>query len=117
MHISEADWKRLRRLKEVALERLCTRILEESQRIIEREQPSHERFLALYRHLQDRNHDMAVAFDDLRRSQAVHRLASMCSLGLVTDEELQAFSPETRQRIELLLGLQDGSEGRSIRLL
>lgn len=117
MHIPEADWKRLRKLKEVALERLCTRILEESQSIITREQPSHERFLALYRRVREGDHDIAVAFDDLRRSQAVNRLASMCSLGLVTDEELQAFSPETQERIELLLGFHDRSGARSIRIL
>jgi hypothetical protein len=39
---------------------------------------------------------MANAFDDLRRSTALQRLASMIALGVVTDEELSRFSVATR---------------------
>ena len=56
----------------------------------------HERYLRLFRLLKDRDESMANAFDDLRRSTALQRLASMIALGVVTDEELSRFSVATR---------------------
>jgi hypothetical protein len=56
----------------------------------------HEQYLRLYRLLKDRDKDIAIAFDDLRRSTAIQRLASMILLGVVTDEELSQFSEATR---------------------
>jgi hypothetical protein len=61
----------------------------------------HERFLELYKLLQDRNYDVARAFDDMRRSRAKDRLLAMRSLGIVTDENMAAFSDETRDSVEL----------------
>jgi hypothetical protein len=39
-------------------------------------------------------------FDDLRRSNAILKLASWRSKGLLSDEELNRFSEETRLSIE-----------------
>jgi hypothetical protein len=39
---------------------------------------------------------MTAAFDDMRRSRAVERLASLIGLQLLTDVELAQFSPEVR---------------------
>lgn len=102
--IAEADWKRLRKLKEVALERLCSRILNESQAIITRDEPSHDRYLALWRHIDGRDRDVADAFNRLSRSTALDRLATMRALGLVTDAEMEGFSQETREKVELRVG-------------
>lgn len=66
-----------------------------------------ERLSRLMRNRQDR---MEAAFDDLRRSTAVWRLASMIELDVVTDEDLSQFTPPTR---ETATGLADMLRQRS----
>jgi hypothetical protein len=92
MHIQESDWKKLRHLKGVALERLCTQILEEIGSMVGPDGgTSHERFLKVYRHIHDRNADIAEAFADVKRSTAIHRLDAMRAQGLVADQEFDQF--------------------------
>jgi hypothetical protein len=55
----------------------------------------HERYLRLYRLVQDRNRDIAIAFDDMRRSTGIRHIASMISLDLLTRDELEGFTPQT----------------------
>lgn len=105
-HIPEKDWKRLRDLKVVALDRLCASILSEcAQLTTTAGQTNHERFLALYRHIHERNEDIAQAFDDLRRSTAIPRLAAMYALGLLTSDELGQFTEETQESVRGLADL------------
>ena len=106
MHIAESDWKRLRKLKEIALDRLCASILRECRELIVADgATNHERYLSLFRHVRERDGDVADAFNDVRRSTAVHRLASMCALDLITEDELAAFTPDTQQSVHTLLEL------------
>lgn len=55
----------------------------------------HERYLRLYGSVQDRNRDIAIAFDDMRRSTGIRHIASMISLDLLTHDELEGFTPQT----------------------
>ncbi len=97
MDFPERDWKHLRALHPVALDRYCTRILQESGAVIADSPASpHERYLRLYRLLRERNSTMATAFDDLRRSNATRHLASLVALDLLTPDELNDFTPQTR---------------------
>jgi hypothetical protein len=106
MSFSEQDWKRLRQLKPVALDRYCNRVLEESATILAASgRTAHERYVALYRLLQNRDNELASAFDDVRRSTALARLLAMRKLEVVTDEELQGFSPGTRETVVALRDL------------
>lgn len=106
MAIAESDWRRLRALSDVALERLCAMILDECDEIIDSSTVrSHERYLALYRHVRERDRDIADTFDQISRSTAIERLASMCALNLVHEEELASFSPETQHTVRTLLEL------------
>jgi hypothetical protein len=99
----ESEWKQLRQLKVVALDRLCAAALRETQQMLSAPgQSSYERFLAIFRQVVDRNDDIAVGFDDLRRSTAEHRLAAMSALGLITEDELAQFSEKTRDSVEFL---------------
>ena len=99
--LSESDWKYLsQRLQPVALDRFCRRALADLGRIAEDEATgSHERYLAVFHLIEERDRELASAFDDMRRSTAFWRLLRMRSLGLVTDEELAGFSDETRGEI------------------
>ena len=103
--ISEPDWKLFRRLREVALQRFCERVLSEIGHLASHTEPTaHERYLAVYKLVQRRNKELAQAFDDLRRSTAWPCLALMRSRGLLTDEEFAGFSSETQAAVQIWLG-------------
>lgn len=94
----ESDWKILSRLKPLALERLCRRILQEADGILDRAQEggSHSAYLELYRHIQESDKVVSVCFDKWSRSHALEILINWRSERLVTDEEFATFSPDTR---------------------
>jgi uncharacterized DUF497 family protein len=79
--IAESDWRVLRELRPLALERLCERALDEIRTVsAEVGKTFHERFRAVYGLVERRNDDIARAFDAPRRSQAFFQLALMKSL-------------------------------------
>jgi len=105
--IPERDWKVFRTVREAALERYCARVLEECQRIINKSGlTNHERCLELYSLLERRDRDLASAFDAARRSAAITQLARMHAMKVVTDEDLNRFSPEVRSLV-IALGTGD----------
>ena len=99
----ESDWKQFRKLHVIALERFCSRALDETNAISTKTGSSHARFLSLYDNVSDLNKDLARIFDDPRRSNCIFQLASMYLENLVTDEELELFSDETAERVRGLL--------------
>jgi hypothetical protein len=98
--IKEADWKHLRYLKPVALDRFCARVLSEMTRVAADEATSaHERYLSVVKLIEKRDRELAAAFDGLRRSTALLQLTHMRALELVNDAEFAEFSPETQQTV------------------
>jgi hypothetical protein len=103
----ESDWKTLRRFHPVALDRFCGRVLSEIQQISSNESiDSHERFLKISALVRNRVGEMTHAFDDMRRSRAIQRIASIHYLGLFTEQELAEFSPETRDTVQFLVEME-----------
>jgi hypothetical protein len=103
MPFSERDWTHLRRVHRIALERFCARVLDEAAAISQdRGRSAHERYLALFRLVHERNAAMAAAFDDLRRSTGLQRLSAMLGLGVLTGEDLAGFQPEVRDAARAL---------------
>lgn len=99
--IAETDWKVFKRVREQALDRFCRKVLEECESISRDEtKTAHERYGTLYGHLQDRNREMAAAFDDFRCSTAVLCLIQFQRLGILTDEEIREFSPDVQRSLE-----------------
>jgi len=104
--IAESDWKTFRDIHEVALGRFCERILAEVMRVAnDTSTPSHERYLLVYKLIQQRDTDIADAFNDMRRSTAYYQLANMRGRDMVTDEEFARLTPETQDAVNLLLGI------------
>ena len=100
MDLPESDWKTLRKLQPVALDRFCRRVLDECRAVCDNDsKTSHERYLDLYRLLRTRDKELADAFDDMRRSVALLRLVTMYRRDLLTEEEVARFSPETRKLV------------------
>ena len=103
--IKETDWRILRRVHTLALDRFCERVLGEIERAMRNGARSHhERYIDIFDLMQRRNRDMGRVFDDLRRSRALTMLAQMRSEELLTEEEFSSFSQETRSAVEMLLG-------------
>lgn len=101
--IPEADWRRLSALKPVALERLCNRILEELTLVAQSEDTSHERYLNIFKLIQDRDKQIALVFDGLSRSNALFKLTEMRRENLLTDQEFAEFSDETQRIVSRML--------------
>lgn len=103
----ESDWKKFRELRDIALERFCDRTLKQIARTSEAEgKTAHERYLKVYRLIQDRDEELARAFNDPRRSTALYQLMAIVSLKLITPEELATFSPATQQSVATLLDIR-----------
>ena len=99
----ESDWRVFRELREVALERFCGRVLDGVEAFrLDTRASHHERYLALFRWLGDRNEEMALAFDDPKRSKMLRQLIAIRAHGLLEDEEFARFTPETCRRVESL---------------
>jgi hypothetical protein len=103
--IEESDWKLLRQLAPIALDRFCKSALAEIERVTSKSTGSnHKRFLEVFRLVGDRNDELARAFDDHRRSNAFEKLAILMRSRLLTQEEFSRFGSETRAVVELYLG-------------
>jgi hypothetical protein len=101
--IKESDWKVLRRLHPIALERFCERVLAEIGSVKNYDARNfYESYLNIFKIVEGRDREIARVFDDLKRSRALTMLAQMCSVGLLSEDELSAFSPETRSVIDIL---------------
>jgi hypothetical protein len=102
-HISESDWRQFKRVHDAVLQRFCARCLEElALAATATTGTAHERYLVAFELLQRRNKEMALAFDDFRRSTAVVQLAIMRRMHLLTDEDLSAFSAATQAHVHAI---------------
>ena len=101
--VPDPDWLTFRQLREVALERLCKRVVEELAVMLHDASGTyHERYLDAFRWLKERDRELAGAFDDPRRSQMFAQLAAIHGLGLLGPDELARFTAGTRTAIEAL---------------
>lgn len=103
----EADWRVLRELSPVALDRFCGRVLGELKSLVDdgARGTNHQRYLALFKLLHERDDELANAFNDMRRSRAIHRLVGIRQLGLLTDAEFARLSESTRQSVTTIVGI------------
>lgn len=101
--VREEDWKLFRELREVALDRFCKHALNELRRLLlGGSQRNHERYLAVFRVMKERDRTLKRLFDDPRRSDMLWQLAVIRGEGLVTPDEMAPFSAEVRQSVETL---------------
>ncbi len=100
--VSERDWKVFRELHRTTLQRLCDKILSEARAAIdERLESPHDKYIRLFKLIQARDRDIAYAFDDLRRSTAFRQISIIHAMDLFTPEELQRFSNDLLEALNL----------------
>ena len=98
--IPERDWRVFRELQKVALERFCERVLREIDRIASSEDKSwHQRYGTVFGLIERKDAVLARAFDGPRRSRAMLQLVAIHSESLITQEELERFTPDTQERL------------------
>jgi len=66
----------------------------------------HERYLEVFQLIKKRDKEIAWAFDDMRRSNAIMLLANIMESDLLVDEEFSQFSPETRESVEVIIKIR-----------
>lgn len=102
--IRESDWKIFRELRTAALERFCQRVLDEITKInSQSNQGSHNRYLAVYKLLKDRDEELGDAFNNPRRSDAIRQLALIHFHNLLDEKEFMRFSAEARTSVQGLI--------------
>jgi inhibitor of KinA sporulation pathway (predicted exonuclease) len=102
--IKESDWKILRKIHTDAVERFCERILLEIEQIQSDSTKSfHQRYLEVFAFLRRRDKEIALTFDNPRRSTALQQLTAMKVRDLLTEEEFSRFSQETQDVVALLI--------------
>ena len=106
--ITESDWKIFKGLRKVALERFCERVLGEIAGISsDATKTKHERYLAIYRLVRERDKEIDPIFDYLRRSTAVRQICAFRSHDLLSAQELRQLSPELAKWIEDILEMNN----------
>ncbi len=104
--IKESDWKYLRNLKKPLLDRLCNRILDDiqSECNLENRQPDvHEQYLKVYRLTRKWDKVIGDCFNDWSRSEIIFNILFLIKHQVITDEEIDQLSDETKKRIKLYL--------------
>ena len=99
--INEPDWKVVRGLHTIALERYCQRVIDEARATMDSSDDGyHDRYLKLYDLLRRRDKQLGRIFDPLKRSNAVTLLSAIKRKGLLTEDEWMRVSSETREVVE-----------------
>lgn len=114
--MKESDWKQFKVIKEKAIERFCTFVLEEFEEAISnREEHPHNRYLLLCRLVENRDKEMSLIFDGNSRSRAPVQLTVIRAKGLVEESLLEGLSEDfLKQTDPVRLGWGRGSQkGRS----
>jgi len=98
--VPEKDWKRLSGLKEHLLNSACESIFQRIEKISStRKDREHETYLALWKLINKEDEAIAEMFNDLKRSNAVFKIAALKQYGVLTDEQLAQFSQETQEQV------------------
>ncbi len=98
--IPKRDWKILRSLKDQLLQQFCERILLKIKPIIDnRENDSYQAYLKLYKTIIEEDKTLGYLFDDLRRSTAFSVLAAWRRYDLLSDDNYNRLTEETRRVI------------------
>ncbi len=96
--IKERDWKYLRRIQDEMLHDLCSRInLKAAEITTAKDKNPHERYLKLYRHIEESDSIVASCFNDWRRSNISIKIISLRRYGLLQDSHIENFSDSAKE--------------------
>lgn len=100
----EDDWQKFKPIRELALQRFCEHVMQETQGALNNKSKSaHERYLSVSKLLQEEDAAMGRIFDNSSRSTAIYQLIGMIERGLVTLSDLATLSADVRDEIQTWL--------------
>jgi len=105
-NIPERDWKILRTLQDGAINCACGKILDKFEEILKERaenENEHKVYLQLWKIMKEKDQYIAIMFDDVKRSNAILKLAIWKRHGVISDEDFSAFSEETQQTIKTII--------------
>ena len=68
----------------------------------EREGNVHKVYLQLWKFLEEQDREISIMFDDLKRSNAIHKLAAWKHNNVISDKRFAEFSDETQENVKAL---------------
>ena len=93
--MKESDWKVFKEIKDKALDTYCKNILDESKKIISKDDKSaHNRYLKLYKHIKEKDQIIARLFNGHSRSKAWSQLYNIRQEDLADESLLLKLSAE-----------------------
>ena len=105
--IPERDWKKLRSLKDSALDTACERVFQKISEVIEaRGTQNHKYYLKLWELMREEDKEVSLMFDDLKRSTAIFKLAMWKRNGILSSEDFSDLTEETQERIEVICSIE-----------
>lgn len=107
----ESDWKKLRALRDDALNRFCARALKGTQKRLANsdDDDPHNAYLNVYKYLEGQDDELGSLFNDWRRSTALLTLTGWVQADLVKDEEFEAFTEQTKSSVRTLINIREMS--------
>ena len=97
-HIKESDWKYLGKIKDIIINRHCDAILEALELFIKNiEGAEHQTYLQIYSLVERKDKEIAITYNDLKRSNAIEKICHMRRHLAMTDEEFSKFSDEKKR--------------------
>lgn len=99
--MNENDWKKFKVIKEKAIEQFCAQVLDEFEKVISNtDEHVHNRYLLLYKLVQNRDKEMALIFDGHSRSKAPIQLIAIRARGLADESLIAELSDEFREQTD-----------------
>ncbi len=91
--MKESDWKKFKKIKEQALDRFCAKALAEFENTLHiKDMTNHERYLHLYRLVDETFDRLGSLFNGHSRPSALMQLLLIRNEGLVEDHKLAGIS-------------------------
>lgn len=98
MRMKESDWKKFKIIREQAIERFCSRALEEFEKVISNStEHVHNRYLLLTRLVQNSDKQMNLIFDGYSKAKAPLQLIVIRARGLADEALIAELSEELRE--------------------
>jgi hypothetical protein len=95
--LPERDWKYLRSIEKELLDELCRRINQRAVEIAQSETGTgHEKYQALYKHIESSDRVVGDCFNDWRRSTLTMKLLFLYRHKLLDGEQILKLSDEAR---------------------
>ncbi|WP_419533467.1 hypothetical protein [Endozoicomonas sp.] len=99
--LPERDWKVVKKLHPILLQRYCQQVFEDVHALTEGDECDYQAaYLKLYKLVRDRNKNIGHLFDGFSRGQATMMIMTWKRQHLITEEELAMFSDETQAAVD-----------------